>query len=79
MQVCVKLFGTLSNKWSDYNHESGLTVELPEGANIKDLIETLALDYSRVGMACINNHKVKPEDILQAGAVVSIFQPICGG
>ncbi|MBT4290111.1 MAG: hypothetical protein HOD92_22535 [Deltaproteobacteria bacterium] len=75
----MKLFGTLSNQWPDYDHEKGLIIELPEGAIINDLINSLKLGSSRIGMVCINNQKVNPDDTLIAEAEISIFQPICGG
>ena len=79
MRLCVKLFGTLSNQWSNYDHENGLVIELPEGADVNDLIKFLRLDFSRIGMVCINNQKVNPHDPLQPDITISIFQPVCGG
>ena len=79
MQVRVKLFGTLGSKWSGYNHDEGLIIELPKGANVNDLVKTLSLENSRIGMVCINHQKVNPEDLLPDGAKVSVYQPICGG
>jgi sulfur carrier protein ThiS len=79
MQVTVKLFGTLSRQMDDYNHKKGLMIELPKGAQVSELIKTLGLESARIGMVCINNQKVKPEDILPTDAEVSVYQPICGG
>lgn len=79
MQVVVKLFGTLGSRWGGYNHDDGLSIELPDQACVKDLVKILSLENSRIGMICIDNKKVGPEDILPVGAVVSVYQPICGG
>ncbi|MBT4289432.1 MAG: hypothetical protein HOD92_19065 [Deltaproteobacteria bacterium] len=79
MQVQVKLFGTLGSRRGGYNHDEGLIIELAEGANVDDLVKTLSLENSRIGMICVDNQKINPEQTLTAGAMVSVYQPICGG
>ena len=79
MEVTVKLFGTLPEKYSDYNPEEGLSLSLPDGAAVKDLQEKLGLTESDRCVTVVNGRVEKREHVLVDGTAVSIFQLVTGG
>lgn len=79
MKVRVKLFGTLPQRYSEYDPEYGLEVEIPDGAKVKDLLAHLELSSSAGGVVAIDNLVVNTEEKLKEGASVRIFQHAFGG
>lgn len=79
MNLKVKLYGTLSLSFENYDPAYGLMVEIPDGSSINDLLVYLKISYSRVGMVLIGKHPIKKEEKLFPGGTVKIFQPIFGG
>ena len=79
MKVRVKLFGTLPQRYPDYDPEDGLEVEIPDGASVKDLLAFLELSASDGGVAAIDNAVVNAEDKLKEGVCVRIIQGAFGG
>jgi sulfur carrier protein ThiS len=79
MKVWVKLFGTLPQRFPEYDPTDGLEVEMPDGARVKDLLAHLELSASDGGVAAIDNVVVNVEDQLKEGVRVRIFQGAFGG
>jgi sulfur carrier protein ThiS len=79
MKVWVKLFGTLPQRYPEYDPEDGLEVEIPDGARVKDLLAYLELSASDGGVATINNLVVNVEEQLKEGVCVRILQGAFGG
>lgn len=79
MKVEVKLFGILGQRFPDYHHEHGMEVEIPDGARVKDLLAHLEISTSQGGIVSVDTRLMKPNDKLQNGALVNIFQPVFGG
>ncbi len=79
MNVWVKLFGTLPQRYPEYDPEDGLEVEIPDGAKIKDLLAYLELSSSDGGVVAIDNLVVNVEEKLKEGVCVRIFQRAFGG
>ncbi len=79
MKVRVKLFGTLPQRYPDYDPEDGLEVEIPDGARVKDLLAYLELSSSDGGVAAIENLVVNVEEKLKEGVCVRIIQGAFGG
>ena len=79
MKVKVKLFGTLGKRFPGYHHEQGMDVEIPDGARVKDLLAHLDISPSQGGIVSVDTRLMKPNDKLQNGALVNIFQPVFGG
>jgi sulfur carrier protein ThiS len=79
MKVWVKLFGTLPQRYPEYDPEDGLEVEIPDGAEVKDLLAYLELSASDGGVATIDNLVVNVEAKLKEGVCVRIFQGAFGG
>ena len=50
LRVNVKLYGTLSRSFDEYDHLSGLEVNIQDEASIHDLLGYLNLSSERLGM-----------------------------
>ena len=79
MKIRVKLFGTLPQRYPDYDSKQGLEVEIPEGARVKDLLARLEISASDGGLVAIDNLVVQHDHELEAGVSVRIFQRAFGG
>ena len=79
MKIRVKLFGTLPQRYPDYDSTQGLEVEIPDGARVKDLLAHLELSASDGGLVAIDNLVVRHDHELEAGVSVRIFQRAFGG
>ena len=79
MKIRVKLFGTLPQRYPDYDPSQGLEVGIPDGAKVKDLLTRLKIFASDGGLVVIDNLVVQHDDALKEGASVRIFQSAFGG
>ena len=79
MKIRVKLFGTLPQRFPDYDSTQGLEVEIPDGAKVKDLLARLEISASDGGLVAIDNVVVQHDDDLKEGVSVRIFQRAFGG
>ena len=79
MKVRVKLFGTLPQRYPDYDSSQGLEVEIFDGATVKDLLARLEISASDGGLVAIDNLVVRHDHELKDGVSVRIFQRAFGG
>ena len=79
MRLTVKLYGTLSRSFDEYDHLSGLEVNIPDEASIHDLLDYLNLSSERLGMIYMDGKVLNKKSRLKDGAQIKIFQPISGG
>jgi sulfur carrier protein ThiS len=79
LRLTVKLYGTLSRSFDEYDHLSGLEVNIPEEASILDLLDYLNLSSERLGMIYMDDKVLNKKSRLNDGAQIKIFQPISGG
>lgn len=88
MQISVKLFATLVQEIPEsfLAHHPGefragrpITIELPEGSSIADLLDHLALSAEKVKVVFVNGRKRELDYALQPGDEVGVFPPIGGG
>ena len=79
MKIRVKLFGTLPQRYPDYDSTRGLKVEIPDGATVKDLLAHLEFSAADGGLVAIDNQVVQHDHELQDGVSVRIFQRAFGG
>ena len=79
MKIRVKLFGTLPQRYPDYDSNQGLEVEIPDGAKVKDLLARLEISASDSGLVAIDNLVVQHDHDLKDGGSVRIFQRAFGG
>jgi molybdopterin converting factor small subunit len=76
MRVKVKAYADLQR----YNPKKGeeFIIEIKDGSNIKNLMESLGLPDYRVMLILRNERIVKEEDLLADGDAIS-FLPVVGG
>lgn len=79
MKLTVKLYGTLSQYFPDYQPAQGLEVEMPEGATVKDLFVRLEISASQKAVVIMEGRVLKAGDQLRPGVPVNVFQAIHGG
>jgi sulfur carrier protein ThiS len=79
LRLTIKLYGTLSRSFDEYDHLSGLEVNIPEEASINDLLDYLNLSSERLGMIYMDGKLLNKKSQLKDGAQIKIFQPISGG
>lgn len=79
MEVRIKLFGTLGQRFPRYQHEQGMDVEIPDGARVKDLLAHLEISKSSGGVVAVEGKLLSKNASLDNGADVSIFQSVFGG
>lgn len=79
LRLTVKLYGTLSRSFDEYDHLSGLEVNIPDEASIHDLLDYLNLSSERLGMIYMDGKVLNKKSRLNDGAQIKIFQPISGG
>ena len=79
LRVNVKLYGTLSHSFDEYDHLSGLEVNIQDEATIYDLLVYLKLSSERLGMIYMDGRCLNKKSRLKDGAQIKIFQPIAGG
>jgi molybdopterin converting factor small subunit len=79
MQVHVKLFASLRRFTGNTPLGTPLDVDVPEGATLTELYQTLHLPVEEIKLAYING-RVQPDDRqLQPGDEIGIFPPVGGG
>jgi sulfur carrier protein ThiS len=79
MKIRARLFGTLGQRFQDYNPDKGLAVEIPDGAKIKDLLVHLEISDADGVFVAVNNRVAEADQELNEGAVVQILQRASGG
>ncbi|MGM0652943.1 MAG: MoaD/ThiS family protein [Bacillota bacterium] len=79
MEVSVVLYATLTRYHPGDKGNNPFTVEMPEGATVKDLLKEIGIKESETKQVFIN-HKTRPDDfVLEDGQKVAIFPPVGGG
>ena len=79
MKITVKVHGTLMKYLPDYDHATGLELEVPDNTRAVVLVEYLGIPRSKVGMVSANGLQLNPADVIPDLALVKVFQPIFGG
>jgi sulfur carrier protein ThiS len=79
MKVKLRLFGTLSLKFPDYDSEKGLELEIPDGARVKDLLAHLGISEMKGSVAAAEGVILRMEDPLKEGVCVHLLQSVYGG
>jgi len=79
MEVTVTLYATLIRYHPEDKRNEPFTVQLPEGATVKDLIEKVGIKEGEAKQVFIS-HKSRPDDyVLEDGDKAAIFPPVGGG
>jgi sulfur-carrier protein len=79
MKVRVKLFSILRDYVPGYNPQTGIMLDLADGATVTDLLNRLGIPVSKAPVVTCNGRVLHQIDILQKDSTLEIFQPIAGG
>ena len=79
MKVEVKLYGTLGQRFPDYQHSQGIEVEIPDGATVKDLLNLLGISESQGAVVIVEGRIQAADDKMRRGVPVNVLQAIHGG
>jgi len=79
MQISVKLFGTLSQRFPNYQPDQGLEIDLPDGSRVADLLALLKISDSRGETVVMSGRFSSKDEILIDGSLIQIFQALHGG
>jgi len=79
MQVKVKLYGTLPQRFKNYDSEKGMMIEMPEDACVADLRSFLEITDADSSLVAMDSLIVKPEHKLSDGVQVRFFERVFGG
>lgn len=60
-------------------HEGQITVFMPKGSTVRDLLLKMELPDDWVGLIIVNNKQVNFEQVLHDKDVINIFTPMSGG
>jgi molybdopterin synthase sulfur carrier subunit len=79
MIVQVKLFATLRRHYPDLGTGEAMSVKLPDGATVGQLIEHMRLPATEVKVIFVNGIVQKDKYVLGDGDQVGIFPAVGGG
>lgn len=83
MDVTLKLFATLSDYLPPEASKNTIPRQVPEGATVRDVLDTLAVPLDRCHLILINGVYTPParagEKRLMPGDTVSVWPPVAGG
>ncbi|MCF8026547.1 MAG: MoaD/ThiS family protein [Desulfobacteraceae bacterium] len=79
MKVTVKLYGSFRASKPGYDHENGLTLELPDNAPAGEVLARLGISKSRGAVLSVDYRIVRPDHPLKDGDLVKVMQLAGGG
>ena len=79
MKVEVRLFATLQPYLPAGARGDGVSLELPPGTTVRDVVESLKIPSDLAWLAVVNGRDAAPEDVLSPGDEVAMFPPLAGG
>ncbi len=79
MKVEVRLFATLRPYLPAGAHGDGVSLELPPGATVRDVVESLKIPSEVACLTVVNGRDAAPEQVLCPGDELAMFPPLAGG
>lgn len=79
MEVRAKLHASLRRYLPASAEGDWITVELPPGATVADLLERLGIPKDHAKMCVVDGQQSALDRVLQAGSSVALFPPLAGG
>jgi len=79
IQVQVRLYATLRKYRPELGHGQSLTVNLPEGSSIGDLLREVGIPEGEMKQAFVNGIIQGNDYFLADGDSLGVFPPIAGG
>jgi sulfur-carrier protein len=79
VRIEVRLFATLLSFLPPGSRDGAVTLEVPEGSTVHDVVESLGIpaDFERVTL--VNGGDSAPDARLHAGDILTVFPPLAGG
>ena len=79
MKVEVQLFATLGEYLPPGTTGDSLTLDLPGGTTVDEVIQVLEIPENLECLKVVNGHDTRPGHRLVDGDVLSLFPPLAGG
>ena len=79
MKVEVALFATLAAYLPAAGGGDSVTLDLPDGTTVGQVIESLEIPADLDCLRVVNGRDAPPEQVLSDGDVLSVFPPLAGG
>lgn len=79
MQILVKLSTTLRDCVPGYDAETGLSLDMPEGASVRELARHIQVPPEEIKIVMINGRQSEGTDTLRDGDRVALFPAVGGG
>ena len=79
MRVTVKLYATLRRYKPEIPSGAGLSLDVPSGTTVSQIVEQLAIPDGVALVAMVNDKVQKLDYVLADGDTLSLFPPVAGG
>ena len=79
MKVEIRLFATLQPYLPAGAHGDGVSLDVPPGATVRDVMESLKIPGGLACLTVVNGRDADPEQILAPGDELALFPPLAGG
>lgn len=79
MRILVKLSTTLRDCVPGYDAEAGLSLDMPEGASVRELARHIHVPPEEIKIVMINGRQSEGSDTLRDGDRVALFPAVGGG
>jgi sulfur carrier protein ThiS len=79
MNVQVKLYGTLGQRFPGYQPSQGIEVDIPGGTTVRDFLALLGISESQRVVVIVEGRILKADDEIPRRVPVSVLQAIHGG
>jgi molybdopterin converting factor small subunit len=79
MKVEVRLFATLQSYLPAGAHGDGVSLELPPGTTVRDVVESLKIPSDLACLTVVNGRDAESEQVLSPGDELAMFPPLAGG
>jgi sulfur carrier protein ThiS len=79
MKVNAKFSGLLRDRFSDYDPEAGMMVDIPAGAKVRDLYARLEISASEGSIVVADGIVLKLDSPLKEGMRVCFYPLMSGG
>jgi len=79
MKVDVRLFATLQPYLPAGTAGDGISLDLPAGATVRDVVESLKIPGELACLIVVNGRDAGPDQVLVPGDELAMFPPLSGG
>jgi sulfur-carrier protein len=79
MKVDVRLFATLQPYLPAGTEGDCISLHLPAGATVRDVMEALKIPGGLACLTVVNGRDVEPDQVLAPGDELAMFPPLAGG